>query len=80
MFRSHGLSIFAVVIAAFISLPVIIIVSYLVQADGALWQHLLETGLNDYLINSLLLLLGVGTGVILLGVFQVFPTNLPALV
>ena len=68
MFRSHGLSIFAVVIAAFISLPVIIIVSYLVQADGALWQHLLDTVLNDYLINSLLLLLGVGTGVILLGV------------
>ena len=76
MFRSHGLSIFAVVIAAFISLPVIIIVSYLVQADGALWQHLLDTVLNDYLINSLLLLLGVGTGVILLGVPTAWLTSM----
>ena len=76
MFRSHGLSIFAVVIAAFISLPVIIIVSYLLQADGALWQHLLDTVLNDYLINSLLLLLGVGTGVILLGVPTAWLTSM----
>ena len=76
MFRSHGLSIFAVLIAAFISLPVIIIVSYLVQADGALWQHLLDTVLNDYLINSLLLLLGVGTGVILLGVPTAWLTSM----
>ena len=76
MFKSHGLSIFAVVIAAFISLPVIIIVSYLVQADGALWQHLLDTVLNDYLINSLLLLLGVGTGVILLGVPTAWLTSM----
>ena len=76
MFRSHGLSIFAVLIAASISLPVIIIVSYLVQADGALWQHLLDTVLNDYLINSLLLLLGVGTGVILLGVPTAWLTSM----
>ena len=76
MFRSHGLSIFAVLIAAFISLPVIVIVSYLMQANGELWQHLLDTVLNDYLINSLLLLLGVGTGVILLGVPTAWLTSM----
>lgn len=76
MFRSHGLSIFAVLIAAFISLPVIVIVSYLMQADGELWQHLLDTVLNDYLINSLLLLLGVGMGVLLLGVPTAWLTSM----
>ena len=76
MFRNHGLSIFAIVIAAFILLPVIIILSYLVQADGVLWQHLLDTVLNDYLINSLLLLLGVGAGVLLLGVPTAWLTSM----
>ncbi|MDC9720969.1 MAG: iron ABC transporter permease [Gammaproteobacteria bacterium] len=76
MFKRHGLSAFAVVIAAFLSLPVIVIVSYVFQADGALWQHLFETVLNDYLINSLLLLLGVGTGVLVLGVPTAWLTSM----
>lgn len=76
MFKRHGLSAFAVVIAAFLSLPVIVIVSYVFQADGALWKHLFETVLNDYLINSLLLLLGVGTGVLVLGVPTAWLTSM----
>lgn len=76
MFKSHGLSVFAVVIAAFLSFPIIIILSYLVQADGALWRHLYETVLSDYLVNSLLLLLGVGTGVLLLGVPTAWLTSM----
>ena len=76
MFKRHGLSVFAVVIAAFLSLPVIVIVSYLLKADGALWQHLFDTVLNDYLVNSLLLLLGVGTGVLLLGVPTAWLTSM----
>ena len=76
MFKRHGLSVFAVVIAAFISLPVIVILSYLFQAEGVLWQHLLDTVLSDYLINSLLLLLGVGTGVLMLGVPTAWLTSM----
>jgi len=76
MFKSHGLSIFAVVIAALISLPVIIIASYLVKADGVLWHHLFETVLNEYLVNSLLLMLGVGVGVLLLGVPTAWLTSM----
>ena len=76
MFRRHGLSVFAVVIAAFILLPVIVIVSYALHADGALWQHLLDTVLNEYLVNSLLLLLGVGVGVLLLGVPTAWLTSM----
>jgi len=76
MFRRHGLSVFAVVIAALILLPVIVIASYALQADGALWQHLLDTVLNEYLVNSLLLLLGVGVGVLLLGVPTAWLTSM----
>jgi len=67
---------FAVVIAAFILLPVVVIVSYAMGADGTLWQHLYDTVLNEYLINSLLLLLGVGTGVLLLGVPTAWLTSM----
>ena len=52
MFRSHWLRIFAVVIAGLISLPVVIILSYVANANGELWQHLIDTVLNDYLLNS----------------------------
>ena len=76
MLKRHGLSMFAVVIAAFILLPVVVIVSYAIGADGTLWQHLYDTVLNEYLINSLLLLLGVGTGVLLLGVPTAWLTSM----
>jgi iron(III) transport system permease protein len=76
MLKRHGLSMFAVVIAAFILLPVVVIVSYAMGADGTLWQHLYDTVLNEYLINSLLLLLGVGTGVLLLGVPTAWLTSM----
>ena len=46
------------------------------QANGELWQHLLDTVLNDYLINSLLLLLGVGVGVLILGVPSAWLTSM----
>ena len=76
MFRSHWLRIFAVVIAGLISLPVVIILSYVANANGELWQHLIDTVLNDYLLNSLLMLLGVGAGVLLLGVPTAWLTSM----
>ena len=76
MFRSHWLRIFAVVIAGLISLPVVIILSYVANANGELWQHLIDTVLNDYLLNSLLLLLGVGAGVLLMGVPTAWLTSM----
>jgi len=76
MLKRHGLSDFAVTVAALLMLPVLVILSYLIKADGALWQHMFETVLNDYLINSLLLLLGVGSGVLLLGVPTAWLTSM----
>jgi len=76
MLKRHGLSVFAVTVAALLMLPVLVILSYLIKADGALWQHMLETVLSDYLVNSLLLLLGVGSGVLLLGVPTAWLTSM----
>lgn len=55
-------------IAGLVSLPVIVIVSYLVTPSGDVWSHLAATVLPGYVRNSLLLMLGVGTGTLLLGV------------
>ncbi len=76
MLKRHGLSVFAVTVAAVLMLPVLVILSYLIKADGALWQHMFETVLNDYLVNSLLLLVGVGSGVLLLGVPTAWLTSM----
>ena len=50
-----------ILLAALIfSIPVLTIASFLLQPSGDVWQHLVDTVLTDYLINSALLTLGVG--------------------
>ncbi|MCB1841411.1 MAG: iron ABC transporter permease [Halioglobus sp.] len=57
-----------VVTAGVITLPVLVIVGSLLQGFSPVWQHLLDTVLADYVLNSLLLMLGVGAGTLVLGV------------
>ena len=57
-----------VVLALVMALPVMTVFSFVFQPAGEVWQHLADTVLQDYIINSLILMLGVGTGVLLLGV------------
>lgn len=57
-----------VLVAILMALPVITVFSFVFQPAGDVWQHLVSTVLSDYVINSLLLMLGVGVGVSLLGV------------
>ncbi len=54
--------------ACLIAVPVLVIVASLFQGFSPVWQHLLETVLQDYVVNSLLLMLGVGVGTLVLGV------------
>lgn len=54
--------------AALLSLPVLVIAGSLFGGYSAAWGHLVDTVLADYVINSLLLMLGVGTGTFVLGV------------
>ncbi|WP_116364487.1 ABC transporter permease [Parahaliea mediterranea] len=53
---------------AIIAVPVLVIVASLFGGFSPVWEHLLQTVLQDYVVNSLLLMLGVGTGTLVLGV------------
>ena len=57
-----------VVVAALLSLPLLVIISSLLQPFSPAWRHLADTVLADYVLNSLALMLGVGVGTFLLGV------------
>ncbi|HSR62756.1 MAG TPA: iron ABC transporter permease [Gammaproteobacteria bacterium] len=57
-----------VLISAVLSVPLLFIAgSFLVPAPG-IWRHLADTVLSEYIINSLILMLGVGTLTTILGV------------
>lgn len=65
-----------VAIALVISVPLLVVIASLTQPFSAVWQHLLETVLSDYIVNSLLLMLGVGGGTLVLGVSAAWLTAL----
>jgi iron(III) transport system permease protein len=59
----------AVLVALLAGLPVASVgLNIFVGGTSATWSHLAQTVLPEYILNSLLLCLGVGTGVALLGV------------
>ncbi|MDX5405547.1 MAG: iron ABC transporter permease [Chromatiaceae bacterium] len=53
--------------ALLLALPVLVIFASLLQPETEIWQHLRQTVLADYVVNSLLLAGGTGIGAILLG-------------
>jgi iron(III) transport system permease protein len=57
-----------VLTALVLALPVIVVFAHVFLPATEVWQHLRETVLRDYVVNSLLLMLGVGLGVLLIGV------------
>jgi iron(III) transport system permease protein len=63
------LVVIATLIGVLVALPILSVGANLLAADtGATWSHLASTVLPEYVLNSLLLCLGVGLGVALLGV------------
>lgn len=67
--RDHyGWSALAVLVAALVLVPVLVIVFSWSSDQTELWKHLIETQLSTLLSNTLILLLGVGCGVVVLGV------------
>lgn len=56
------------VIVFILSLPLLVVISSIFFFDTLLWQHLYQTVLLDYILNSIYLMLGVGTISLLLGV------------
>lgn len=55
-------------VALLLGLPVLTVFSFLLAPAGDVWRHLAETVLQDYVVNSLLLMSGVAVGTLLLGV------------
>lgn len=49
------------------ALPILAVFAYVFVPAPEVWQHLRDTVLSDYLLNTLWLVLGVGFGVLLLG-------------
>jgi iron(III) transport system permease protein len=61
-------SLAALAVAAAVSLPVLVVFSSLLSPSAAVWAHLADTVLWDYVSNTVRLAIGVGLGVTLLGV------------
>lgn len=57
-----------VAIALLVSIPVLTILVNIFVPAGEVWSHLASTVLPEYVTNSIWLMLGVGSGVFLLGV------------
>jgi len=56
------------VAAVVVGIPLVLIVGAWVQPESEVWRHLADTVLGDLVVNTLVLLAGVGAGVLVLGV------------
>lgn len=65
----------ALVLAALVALPVLVIASSVLHPAGDVWRHLAETVLADYVFNSLTLMVGVAIGTLALGVSTAYLTS-----
>jgi len=65
-----------ILLATLLSLPIFTIASFLLYPSNEVWQHLRETVLNEYLLNSALLMLGVAAATLVIGVGCAWLTSL----
>lgn len=63
-------------VAALVSLPVVVVLSFVLHPAGEVWRHLAETVLPLYVRNSALLMLGVAVGTLTLGVSTAWLTTM----
>lgn len=66
--RFNGLLTTTILAALCVALPILVVISFITIGVSDAWDHLLETLLKRYALNSLLLSALVATGVIILGV------------
>jgi iron(III) transport system permease protein len=57
-----------VTVSLVLGLPVLVVMGYILVPAGEVWEHLVATVLRDYVVNSLLLMVGVAIGTLVLGV------------
>jgi iron(III) transport system permease protein len=56
------------VVALVVAAPILVVAAAWLTPAGEIWRHLADTVLTDLLVNTLVLMLGVGIGVFALGV------------
>ena len=66
--RLDGWSLFTLAVAALVSVPVLVVLSYVFVPAGDTWRHLADTVLTRYITNSIWLIIGVGAGTLVIGV------------
>ena len=59
-----------------LSIPILTIFGFVFEPTGENWQHLKETVLSEYLLNSALLVLGVTVGTLAIGVSTAWLTSM----
>ena len=62
--------------ALLLMLPLLVVLGYVFVPAGEVWSHLVDTVLPEYVINSLLLMLGVAVGTLVLGVGAAWLTSM----
>jgi iron(III) transport system permease protein len=66
--RVDGWALLACAVATPVTLPVLVVLSYVFAPFGEVWGHLASTVLPRYVANTVWLMLGVGIGVLTIGV------------
>ncbi|TVR18019.1 MAG: iron ABC transporter permease [Balneolaceae bacterium] len=61
-------TVLTIFVALLVGVPVFTVAANLFVPSGDVWQHLASTVLPDYVKNSIILMIGVGSGVFILGV------------
>lgn len=70
-----GWTLAVLTVAGVMSLPVVVVLGFLLYPAGDVLVHLAETVLADYVVNSLWLMLGVSAGVLSIGVTTAWLTS-----
>ncbi len=63
-------------LALILMMPLLVVLAHVFQPAGEVWSHLVDTVLQEYVINSLLLMLGVAIGTLVLGVGSAWLTSM----
>jgi iron(III) transport system permease protein len=63
-------------VALLLALPVLSVLLTALQPADSVWRHLADTVLSDYILDSLILMLGVGIGALLIGVPTAWLTSI----
>ncbi|HIO92717.1 MAG TPA: iron ABC transporter permease [Leucothrix mucor] len=74
--RINRWTVLTLLIALLMSLPLLVVSSSIFQPLNENWQHLKDYLLTEYIINSLILMVGVSVGVLSMGVITAWLTSM----